>query len=200
VPPSPFTTRWLPQHCSRQRASPAWETTRSAVTQTRRILPENDSILSVAFKDFIQHVRDEGRAVYRVFRGARDLPLNALARGKVYAKQPVLLAPTAMFLKPLSISLVLGGIAVASVNLHVQDSDFFSVKTQIPVLSTQTEVISAYVDLPFRADSALLALKFEPVGQLNAIKSDQWTTLRHPVFPKYSARIKQTDFCDTTVK
>jgi hypothetical protein len=99
-----------------------------------------------------------------------------------------------MFLKPLSISLVLGGIAVAS----VQGSDFLSVKAQIPVLSTQTEVITVQVDLPFHADP--LKLKFEPVGQLSAIKSDQWTILRHPVFPKYSARIKQTDFCDTTVK
>jgi hypothetical protein len=56
-----------------------------------------------------------------------------------------------MFLRPLSISLVLVGIAVASVNLHVQDSDFLSVKAQIPVLSTQTEVpvINAWVDLPF---------------------------------------------------
>ncbi|KAI0276746.1 serine carboxypeptidase [Russula aff. rugulosa BPL654] len=90
-----------------------------------------------------------------------------------------------MFLRPLSISLVLVGVAVASANLHVQDYDFLSVKAQIPVLSkvstgTQTE--------------------FQPVGQLSAIESDQWTILRHPVFPKYSARIKQTNFCDTTVK
>jgi hypothetical protein len=55
-------------------------------------------------------------------------------------------APTAMFLA-LSISLVLVGVAIASVNLHVQDSDFLSVKAQIPVLSrvstgAQAEVIS----------------------------------------------------------
>jgi len=70
-----------------------------------------------------------------------------------------LLASTAMFLRPLSISLVLVGIAVASVNLHVQDSDFLSVKAQIPVLSTQTEVISAWVNFPFRTDP--LYLNFE---------------------------------------
>jgi hypothetical protein len=60
-----------------------------------------------------------------------------------------------MFLRPLSISLVLVGIAVASVNLHVQDSDFLSVEAQIPVLSTgtQTEVIRAWVDFPFHADT-----------------------------------------------
>ena len=50
----------------------------------------------------------------------------------------------------------------------------------------------------FRADP--LPLKFEPVGELSALESDQWTTLRHPVFPAYSARIKQTHFCDSTVK
>lgn len=57
-----------------------------------------------------------------------------------------------MFLRPLSISLVLVGVVVASVDLRVQDSDSLSVKTQIPVVSTQTEVISAYVDIPFHAD------------------------------------------------
>ena len=61
-----------------------------------------------------------------------------------HAKQTV--APTAMLLA-LSVSLVLVGLAVASVNLHVQDSDFLSMKAQIPVLSrvstgAQTEVIS----------------------------------------------------------
>ncbi|KAI0276744.1 serine carboxypeptidase [Russula aff. rugulosa BPL654] len=89
-----------------------------------------------------------------------------------------------MFLA-LSISLVLVGVAIASVNLHVQDSDFLSVKAQIPMLSRVSTGAQA---------------EFQPVGQLSAIKSDQWTILRHPVFPKYSARIKQTDFCDTTVK
>jgi hypothetical protein len=54
-----------------------------------------------------------------------------------------------MFLRPLSTSLVLVGIAVASVNLHVQDTDFLSVKAQVPVLSTQTEVMSTWVDFPF---------------------------------------------------
>jgi hypothetical protein len=57
-----------------------------------------------------------------------------------------------MFLRPLTISLVLVGIAVASINLHVQDPDFLSVKAQIPVLSTQTEVRNAWVNFPFHAD------------------------------------------------
>ena len=57
-----------------------------------------------------------------------------------------------MFLRPLSILLVFAGVAVASVNLHVQDSDLLPVKSQIPVLPTQTEVISVSVDFPFHAD------------------------------------------------
>lgn len=72
----------------------------------------------------------------------------------LFRTKPTLICPpTAMFARPLSISLALIiGVAVASVNLHVQDSDFLSVKAQLPALSTQTEVISALVDLPFRAD------------------------------------------------
>jgi len=67
------------------------------------------------------------------------------------------------------------------VNSQVQDPDSWIFdKAQLPVHSPQTE--------------------FEPVGELGAVESVQWTTLRHPVFPKYSARIKQTHFCDSTVK
>ena len=109
-----------------------------------------------------------------------------------------------MFLKSLSASLVLVGGVVAAVNLHVQDPDLLPVvfgDAQVPVHTTQTEVTSA--GLIFRFCSSVLIrgqLKFEPVGELSAVNSDQWTTLRHPLFPKYSARIKQSHFCDTTVK
>ncbi|KAI0310446.1 serine carboxypeptidase [Amylostereum chailletii] len=41
---------------------------------------------------------------------------------------------------------------------------------------------------------------FTPVGSLSALGTDAFTTLTHPVFPSYSVRIKQSDFCDTTVK
>ena len=41
---------------------------------------------------------------------------------------------------------------------------------------------------------------FSPVGSLSALGSDAYTTLTHPVFPAHSVRIKQSDFCDTTVK
>ncbi|KAI0264975.1 serine carboxypeptidase [Gloeopeniophorella convolvens] len=42
--------------------------------------------------------------------------------------------------------------------------------------------------------------QFQPVGTLSAVRMDQWTTLHHPVFPRHSVRIKQSDFCDTTVR
>jgi hypothetical protein len=60
-----------------------------------------------------------------------------------------------MFLRSLLISLIPAGVAIASAGLHVQGSDFLSVKAQIPVLSTgtQTEVISVWVDIPFHADA-----------------------------------------------
>ncbi|KAI0033637.1 serine carboxypeptidase [Vararia minispora EC-137] len=41
---------------------------------------------------------------------------------------------------------------------------------------------------------------FTRVGSLEAVSSDTFTTFSHPLFPAYSARIKETDFCDPTVK
>jgi hypothetical protein len=107
-----------------------------------------------------------------------------------------------MFSKRLSTLLVLVGVAVAAVQLPVQESDSVSgilAENQVPLqYSTQPEVANAWVDRPFDTDS--LQPKFEPVGKLSAVGSDQWTTLHHPVFPGYSVRIKQSRFCDTTVK
>ncbi|TFK48035.1 alpha/beta-hydrolase [Heliocybe sulcata] len=39
---------------------------------------------------------------------------------------------------------------------------------------------------------------FKPFGQLSAL-SDEFTTLTHPAFPKFSVRVKKSDFCDDTV-
>ncbi|KAI0048898.1 serine carboxypeptidase [Auriscalpium vulgare] len=41
---------------------------------------------------------------------------------------------------------------------------------------------------------------FQPVGSLRNVSGDAFTTLRHPLFPAHSVRIKQSNFCDTTVK
>jgi len=111
-------------------------------------------------------------------------------------------AITAMFSERLSALLALIGVAVAAVQLPVKESDSISgipADNQVPLqYSTQPEVANAWVDHPFDTDP--LQPKFEPVGELSAVGSDQWTTLHHPVFPRYSVRIKQSRFCDTTVK
>jgi hypothetical protein len=107
-----------------------------------------------------------------------------------------------MLSRPLLALLVLAGVVVAAVQLRVQDSDALSeniMQAQVPVqCSTQTALTSASVDLPF--GTGPLQSNFEPVGELSTVKSGQWTTLRHPAFPRYSVRIKQSRFCDTTVK
>jgi len=95
-----------------------------------------------------------------------------------------------MFSRPLPALLVLVGVALAAVQVRVQDSEIFA-ENQVPLRH-------AKVDFPFDTDS--LESKFEPVRELSALGSDQWTTLRHPVFPRYSVRIKQSRFCDSTVK
>ncbi|ESK93491.1 hypothetical protein Moror_1683 [Moniliophthora roreri MCA 2997] len=40
---------------------------------------------------------------------------------------------------------------------------------------------------------------FTPVESLSAVSEDNFTIIRHPLFRKYGARIKKTDFCDPTV-
>jgi hypothetical protein len=60
-----------------------------------------------------------------------------------------------MFPRLLSVSLVLVGVTVASVNLHVQDSDSLFAKAQVPVHSTETEVLSA-VNLSFHQFTLIL--------------------------------------------
>ncbi|KAK7036761.1 hypothetical protein VNI00_011427 [Paramarasmius palmivorus] len=40
---------------------------------------------------------------------------------------------------------------------------------------------------------------YTPIESLNFLSKAEFTVLRHPLFPKHSARIKKTDFCDPTV-
>ncbi|KAI0058953.1 serine carboxypeptidase [Artomyces pyxidatus] len=42
--------------------------------------------------------------------------------------------------------------------------------------------------------------EFRPLGSLSAVGASEFTTLEHPMFPRHSVRIKQSEFCDTTVK
>lgn len=42
---------------------------------------------------------------------------------------------------------------------------------------------------------------FTAIGDLNLLSTETSTTLKHPLFPTYSVRVKKsTDFCDGTVK
>ena len=115
-------------------------------------------------------------------------------------------AVTTMFSKRLLALVVFIGIAVASIQPPVQESDAVSgilLENQVPLrpkYSTQLQVepVDLWVGCPFDTNSP--QPKFEPVGKLSAVGFDQWTTLHHPVFPGYSVRIKQSRFCDATVK
>ncbi|KAI9454327.1 serine carboxypeptidase [Russula earlei] len=90
------------------------------------------------------------------------------------------------------------GVAVAALQLRVQLPGSSSV---VPAqLSTQAEVTQTSVDHSSVHGDRPFGPQFEPVGELSAISSDQWTTLSHPVFPSYTVRIKQSRFCDTTVR
>ena len=103
-----------------------------------------------------------------------------------------------MFSKPLSLAvlLVLVGIAVASVQHSIEK--FAENQVPLPQPKVSPQVDNARVAIPF--DEGPLQSKFEPFGDLSAIASHEWTTLRHPVLPRYSVRIKESRFCDTTVK
>ncbi|KZV75225.1 serine carboxypeptidase [Peniophora sp. CONT] len=41
---------------------------------------------------------------------------------------------------------------------------------------------------------------FVPLGSLHSLNPKFFTTLVHPLFPEYKVRIKETDFCDDTVR
>ena len=41
---------------------------------------------------------------------------------------------------------------------------------------------------------------FAPFEDLHALSRTEFTTLGHPLFPNYGVRIKESDFCDGTVK
>lgn len=44
------------------------------------------------------------------------------------------------------------------------------------------------------------ALLFTPVEELNVLSTEAFTTLAHPQFPKYNVRIKQSNWCDGSVR
>lgn len=41
---------------------------------------------------------------------------------------------------------------------------------------------------------------FRPIETLDMLSESNFTTMGHPLFPNYGVRIKQSSFCDATVK
>lgn len=41
---------------------------------------------------------------------------------------------------------------------------------------------------------------FSPVESLSTLSATEFTTMGHPFFPRYSVRVKKSQFCDETVK
>lgn len=83
-----------------------------------------------------------------------------------------------------------------------------SIIALIPVLSSVATVAASYrtpltreglLQLPLTPGYDYDAI-LKPVSTLSALSSESFTVLTHPAFPRHSARIKKTDFCDHTVK
>ncbi|KAH9855500.1 serine carboxypeptidase [Lenzites betulinus] len=62
---------------------------------------------------------------------------------------------------------------------------------------SQQPLTSAKADSPYADYDAGL---FTPVEDLHALSLTEFTTLDHPAFPRHSVRIKQSSFCDESVR
>ena len=62
------------------------------------------------------------------------------------------------------------------------------------VTSTRISGAFSQISLEYLADS------FTPFGDLHMLSSEEFTTLHHPEFPRHSVRVKQSHFCDESVK
>ena len=64
-----------------------------------------------------------------------------------------------------------------------------SLQTPIHILSDGVNAFSEY-------DTGL----FTPLGHLDALTSSEFTQLEHPAFQRHSVRIKESQFCDGSVR
>lgn len=66
--------------------------------------------------------------------------------------------------------------------------------------------LASSVQVPFNTNSFSAHLQahdlglFRPVESLTALSESSFTTLGHPLFPNYGVRIKQSRFCDESVR
>lgn len=70
----------------------------------------------------------------------------------------------------------------------------------VPVAASRTNWAGTALPLqeerPFSMYDAGL---FTPFGDLHALSSEGFSTLRHPAFPRHSVRVKKSRFCDGSV-
>ncbi|TBU41993.1 serine carboxypeptidase [Dichomitus squalens] len=70
-------------------------------------------------------------------------------------------------------------------------------------LLAQTGIVSGSAQLPFGGGNAFSAYDdglFTPLGDLSSLSSTEFTSLGHPIFPRHNVRIKQSHFCDASVR
>ncbi|KAI1792225.1 serine carboxypeptidase [Ganoderma leucocontextum] len=64
-------------------------------------------------------------------------------------------------------------------------------------------IASSAAQLPFGGENAFSTYDdglFTPLGDLSALSSTEFTTLSHPVFSRHKVRVKQSHFCDGSVR
>ena len=64
-------------------------------------------------------------------------------------------------------------------------------------------VASSATQLPFGGQNAFSAYDdglFTPLGDLSILSSTEFTTLSHPAFSRHKVRVKQSHFCDGSVR
>ncbi len=66
-----------------------------------------------------------------------------------------------------------------------------------------TVLASSAAQQPFGGQNAFSAYDdglFTPLGDLSALSSTEFTTLSHPAFSRHNVRVKQSHFCDGSVR
>ena len=70
-------------------------------------------------------------------------------------------------------------------------------------LLAQTGIVSCSTQLNLGGETAFSPYDeglFTPLGDLSVLSSTEFTALAHPAFPRHNVRIKQSHFCDGSVR
>lgn len=71
-----------------------------------------------------------------------------------------------------------------------------TIASQSPFLRPASDEVS----LRFAHEQYDAGLFSPPFSSLSAVPEMEWGILSHPLFPKYSVRLKKSSFCDDTVR